>query len=441
MNARFDAADAPGAARADDAAIRKNMLQLVELRWIAVVGQVATIALVEFGMDIRLPLVAMGLVAASLVALNLLTLSRLRWRARATNAELFGQLAFDALALTAQLYLSGGATNPFAFLFLLHAMLGAVLLEAWSVWAIVAITVTAFAFLTRYHLPLILPQGGVEELFRLHVQGMVACFALNAALLVVFVARIGRNLKQRDARLAALRQREAEEDHIVRMGLLASGAAHELGTPLATLDVILSDWRRMPSFAKEPEILDEIADMQAEVRRCKSIVSGILLSAGEARGEAPEATTVRAFLAEVLDDRRSAHPGTLIEFVERIEEDVPILADPALKQVIAVVIDNAAEASPEKVTVTAVREDDLLALRVLDRGPGFSSQVIANLGKPYNSTKGKPGGGLGLFLVVNVMRKLGGAVAAANREAGGAIVTLTLPLATLAIEPEDADAA
>ncbi|WP_261401331.1 sensor histidine kinase [Chenggangzhangella methanolivorans] len=281
----------------------------------------------------------------------------------------------------------------------------------------------------------------MEELFRLHVQGMVACFALNAALLVVFVARIGRNLKQRDARLAALRQREAEEDHIVRMGLLASGAAHELGTPLATLDVILSDWRRMPSFAKEPEILDEIADMQAEVRRCKSIVSGILLSAGEARGEAPEATTVRAFLAEVLDDRRSAHPGTLIEFVERIEEDVPILADPALKQVIAVVIDNAAEASPEKVTVTAVREDDLLALRVLDRGPGFSSQVIANLGKPYNSTKGKPGGGLGLFLVVNVMRKLGGAVAAANREAGGAIVTLTLPLATLAIEPEDADAA
>lgn len=438
MNARSDVADAPGvAARADDAAIRKNMLQLVELRWIAVIGQIATVALVDQGMGINLPLELMGLVAASLVALNLLTLSRLRWRARATNAELFGQLAFDSLALTAQLYLSGGATNPFAFLFLLHAMLAAVLLETWAIWAMVAITVSAFAFLTQVHRPLILPEGGVEQLFRLHVQGMVACFALNAALVAIFVARIGRNLKQRDGRLAALRQRAAEEDHIVRMGLLASGAAHELGTPLATLDVILADWRRMPAFAKDADLLEEIADMQAEVRRCKSIVSGILMSAGEARGEAPARTTVRHFLAEVLEDRRLARAATPIEFTERFGEDVPILADPALEQVIAVVIDNAAEASPGWVGVTAVREDDLLVIRVLDRGPGFSPTVMANLGKPYNSTKGKPGGGLGLFLVVNVMRKLGGAVAAANRATGGAIVTLSLPLAALAVETKD----
>lgn len=441
MNARSAVAEPRLVRRAGDAAIRKNMLQLIELRWIAVVGQIATITVVDYGMNVDLPVVAMMLVVTALVALNLLSIARLKWRAPATNAELAGQLAFDALALTAQLYLSGGATNPFAFLFLLHAMLGAVLLETWAVWAIVALTVSAFAFLTRFHLPLILPEGGVEDLFRLHVHGMVACFALNAALLVIFVARIGRNIKERDARLAAFRQQAAEEDHIVRMGLLASGAAHELGTPLATLDVILGDWKRMPAFARDADLLDEIADMQAEVKRCKSIVSEILLSAGEARGEAPEPTTVRSFLDSVIADRRSARSSTVIEFTERVGEDVPILADPALAQVVAVVIDNAVEASPSWVGVTAVRDDDLLSIRVLDRGPGFAPAVMANLGKPYNSTKGKPGGGLGLFLVVNVMRKLGGTVTAAAREDGGAIVTLTLPLAALAIETKEADAA
>ncbi|PZQ11952.1 MAG: histidine kinase [Ancylobacter novellus] len=440
MNARSGEAEAPGARRADDAAIRKNLLQLIQLRWIAVAGQIVTIAIVELGLDVDLPLIPMGVVLASLVGLNLGSLGRLKWRAPATNAELFTQLGFDALALTTQLFLSGGATNPFAFLFLLHVMLSAVLLETWSTWAIVAITTSAYALLTLNYRPLVLPVGGREDLFSLHVQGMVACFVLNAALLVVFVTRIGRNLKERDARLAALRQRAAEEDHVVRMGLLASGAAHELGTPLATLDVILNDWRRMPAFARDPELLDEIADMQAEVRRCKTIVSGILMSAGEARGEAPAATTMRRFLSEIVADRRSARLAAQIDYDDLFGEDVAIVSDPALKQVVGVVIDNAAEASPDWVGVTARRDDDALKLVVVDHGPGFAPETIDNLGKPYNSTKGKPGGGLGLFLVTNVMRKLGGAIAAGNRERGGAIVTLTLPLAALAIETKVDDA-
>ena len=81
---------------------------------------------------------------------------------------------------------------------------------------------------------------------------MAGAFALDAVLLVFFISRISANLRRRDARVAALRQRAAEEDHIVRMGLLASGAAHELGTPLATLDVILGDWPRMPKRCKDP---------------------------------------------------------------------------------------------------------------------------------------------------------------------------------------------
>jgi len=418
---------------ADDSTARKNILQLVQLRWIAVVGQIVTIAAVQFGLGVDLPLAPMAVVLAALVALNIATLLRLRRRAKVSNTGLFLALAFDAGALTAQLYFSGGATNPFAFLYLVQVTLSAVLLEVWSTWAMVLITTACFAGLTLFNQPITLPHEDAGSLFRLHIQGMLICFALDAALLVVFVTRIGKNLRERDSRLADLRQRAAEEDHIVRMGLLASGAAHELGTPLATLDVILSDWRRMPKLAADPELAPEIEEMQAEVRRCKAIVTGILRSAGEARGEAPVITTINAFLDDIVQDRRSARQANLA-YQNRFGPDLPIVSDTALKQVICNVIDNAVDVSPRWVGLAARREDDTLVLDIADRGTGFPPEMLANLGKPYQSSKGREGGGLGLFLVVNVLRKLGGEVNARNLEEGGALVTLTLPLASLAIE-------
>jgi two-component system sensor histidine kinase RegB len=426
---------------ADGSSARKNMLQLVQLRWIAVGGQVATIAFVQFGLGVALPLAPMVAVVAALVALNLSFLARLSWRRSVSHVELFLALAFDASALTAQLYLSGGATNPFAFLFLLHVTLAAVLLQPWATWTIAAITVAALTFLVFFNRPLMLPAEWDWSLPDLQIAGMLICFALDAGLLAVFVARISKNLRERDLRLATMRQRAAEEEHIVRMGLLASGAAHELGTPLATLDVILSDWRRMPKLAADDDLAAEIADMQEEVRRCKTIVTGILMSAGEARGEAPAVTTIRRFLEEIVSDRRSTRAGAEIELLDRFGEDVAIVSDSALKQVIGNVIDNAVEAPSNWVGVEARREGDALTLTVRDAGPGFAPEILRGLGKPYRSSKGKPGGGLGLFLVVNVVRKLGGAVEARNRPEGGAIVSLTLPLDALAIDRTKQDAA
>jgi two-component system sensor histidine kinase RegB len=168
------------------------------------------------------------------------------------------------------------------------------------------------------------------------------------------------------------------------------------------------------------------------VERCKSIVSGILMSAGEARGTAPQVTTVRRFIEQLVGEWQGVlMPGSL-RFHDHMGEDVAIVADAALRQVIGNVIDNAAEASPGRVDITAARRDDDLVLEIADTGPGFSQEILENFGKPYHSTKGKPGGGLGLFLLVNVARKLGGDVRAGNRPGGGARVELTLPLDALA---------
>lgn len=415
----------------------KNMQQLIELRWIAVVGQLATIAAVRFSLGIALPVDAMLAVLVGLVAFNIASLLRCRYRREVSNTELFVALLVDVAMLTAMLYLSGGATNPFVFLYLLQVILGAVLLKPWSTWTMVAVTCACFAGLALLSRPLALPLDHDRGLASPYIQGMLICFALNAALLAVFIKRITRNLRARDARLADLRQRAAEEEHIVRMGLLASGAAHELGTPLATLSVILGDWRHMPAFTRDPELLQEVGEMQAQLARCKSIVSGILLSAGEARGESSAKTTVSTFLNDLVDEWRATRPAVAFVFENRFGDDLSMVSDSAVKQMICNVLDNALEASPRWIRFDAARNADanadVLTLTVTDAGPGFPPGMLAQFGKPYQSSKGRPGGGLGLFLVVNVARTLGGSVAARNRPEGGASVTVTLPLASITL--------
>jgi two-component system sensor histidine kinase RegB len=423
----------------DDSTGLENMRQLIQLRWIAVVGQIVTIAVVNYGFHIHLPLRRMFVVLICLVAFNIG--SMLRWRAHheVTNGELFFALLVDVATFTGQLYLSGGATNPFSFLYLLQVILGAVLLRAWSVWTMVGITTACFTGLTIFYEPLALPLDYYGMLLGPYIEGTLICFALNASLLVIFITRINRNLRARDARLADLRERAAEEEHIVRMGLLASGAAHELGTPLSTVSVILGDWRRMSSIATAPQMLEEIDEMEAQVQRCKNIVSGILLSAGEARGESPVATTIRTFLDEVVEEWRETRPVTRFTYENRFGQDLPIVSDSAIKQMIHNVLDNALEASPGWVGLDVAHEGDALKLTVTDSGPGFPPEMLAQLGKPYQSSKDKPGAGLGLFLVSNVARTLHGSVSAHNRSEGGAIVTLTLPLESITLEESPVD--
>ncbi|MFZ6759241.1 ATP-binding protein [Undibacterium sp. Ji50W] len=415
----------------ENSAGHKNMLQLIQLRWIAVFGQLSTILIVKLGFGIQLPLVKMLSVLICLIAFNIA--SHLRWHERVyvTNGELVFALLIDVFSLTAQLYFGGGTSNPFAFLYLLQVILSAILLEAWSTWIIVIFTSACLAGLSLFSEPLPLPHGENGGLSRLYIAGLIICFMLNAALLVFFITRIGHNLRARDAQLADLRQRAVEEDHIVRMGLLASGAAHELGTPLATLSVILGDWRRMPAFRNNVELLEEISEMETQLQRCKSIVSGILLSAGEARGESAVKTTINTFLNDLTKEFISTRPIVSFGFDNQIKEDIPVVFDTALKQMVCNVLDNALEASPEWLRMEVRREDNALIFTVVDSGHGFDPVILSRIGEPYQSTKGQPGSGLGLFFVVNVARKLGGHVTASNRDEGGAIVQLSLPLSAI----------
>ena len=423
-----------------DAAGHANMVQLVQLRWLAVAGQLATILLTQAFFQIHLPMVAMLGVLSGLVLLNAASLARLRSSGPITNGALFGALLLDVAALTAQLYLSGGATNPFVSLFLLQVVLGSVLLDRWSSWMLVAATSIAFALLTAFYRPIILPPTIDRSLFELHVQGMWVCFALVAVLLVLFVSRINANLRLQDIRLATVQRQAVEEEHIVRIGMLASGAAHELGTPLSSLAVILGDWRHVDAIARDPDLVRDVAVMQAEIQRCKAIVTSILMSSGDPRGEEAAATTVRELVNRIVADWSQARGFRLIRYDDRFGEDVSIASDVVLQQAVFNLLDNAAEVSPGGIEIILSRADETLVLAVRDQGPGFAAQQLANLGTPYNSSKSELGRGLGLYLVGNVARKLGGTLTARNIDASGAEVTIRLPLAAIRLGSALADA-
>jgi two-component system, sensor histidine kinase RegB len=415
-----------------ETAAAENMRQLVQLRWIAVAGQTATILLVHFVLRVPLPVVEMLGIVLVLAFANLLGMIALP-RHRVHDGEIMVALLLDMAALTLQLYFSGGATNPFISLYLLQVVLGAILLPSAAVAVLVAATALSYALLSLSYVPLALPGGLLTDSADLFAIGQWIGFIMVASLLVLFITRISRNLQARDANVADLRQHAAQEEGIVRMGLFASGAAHELGTPLGTLSVILADWRRMPTILGDPMLATEVEEMQAEVQRCKAIVSDILHSAGQPRGEAMESRAAGPFLDAVAEAWQVAHPQVPLDYDRDKAEGAVVAVDAALRQAVWNLLDNAAEASPAGVRLTAEIEDRMLVIAVSDWGDGFSPDALAKVGKLYQSTKGA-GHGVGLFLATNVARRLGGGLAASNRVGGGAEVRLVLPLALRAKE-------
>jgi two-component system, sensor histidine kinase RegB len=435
------------AASIEETANKKNLLLLITLRWLAIGGQISAIAVACMWFGIKLPVLRMGGVIAFLTLLNLASFYRSRRQTVIRDIELFAGLLADVAALTMQLYLSGGATNPFVSLFLLQVILGAVLLQPLWTWILVVLTTGSFLWLTTsYRYTRFFVNGsdripGQPSIFDPYVDGSFICFLLAAVLLVLFVTRINRNLRDRDQRLSDLKQQAAEEEHIVRMGLLASGTAHELGSPLATLSVILNDWERMPALRADPSMDADIGEMHVALARCKDSVSRILLAAGEARGEELEHTTLATFIDGVVEEWRETRTPAHLDYVRNITPDTAIVSDAVIRQALMNVLDNALEASPCYVRIEALRRGSFLAVTVRDKGAGFPSDVLSKFGKPYQPSQTSSGSGLGFFLVVNVLRKLGGTVVPQNNHDGGASVELRLPVSALSIENEEIHAA
>jgi two-component system sensor histidine kinase RegB len=263
---------------------RKNFAQLLLLRTIAIFVQTITILFVNFVLEISLPLNQMFSVIAGLAILNFISFYRYKSQKNISAKALFFELFFDVSAFALQIYFSGGASNPFISLFLLQVIIAAILLQGNYAWLIATITTIYYILLSLYrqHLHAFHDHGEMSGFFDLHLQGMLMSYIISAVLLLIFLGKIMQNLRERDEKIHAMKKDALEKNQMIRTALLASAAAHELGTPLATISVILGDWKKMNL---EKDLISDITTIENQVERCKKIISEILAESGKTRVE------------------------------------------------------------------------------------------------------------------------------------------------------------
>lgn len=406
---------------------RSALAVLLWLRALAVAGQAVTVCVALAWLRIDIPLGAVAALIAALALAALLTGLRLRWLAwPCTQLELALQLGVDVAQLALLLYLCGGVTNPFASLLLVPIAFAAVSLAWWYTGLAVACCVTVYLFLHQHFQPLAYQDPDSAAQFNLHILGMIVNFVLSAVLIGSVLAAITAQGRRREAELALLRETALQRDHLASLGLLAAGAAHELGTPLATIAVLASELEeRAPEGFR---LREDLALLRSQVRLCKQRLGELLRLSGHER--APEASrgSLRASLEEVMQGLELLHPR--VRFALRWPEGTPdplVRIEPGLVQALRSLLDNAASAGAAgggHVEVGLLPGGS--GIYIDDDGPGLSAEARRYTGHAVFSTKAE-GLGLGIMLSNANLDRLGGRVTWHDRPDGGTRAAMHLP--------------
>jgi two-component system sensor histidine kinase RegB len=410
-----------------ESAARINLRWIVRLRWGAVAGQVITILVAGRFLSAPLPLVAMLAVCGALALANLGVQIWLDRGGRPGDAACALNLLADIAALTALLALAGGRENPFALLYLVHITIGAVILPArWSI-TIAAASVLAFSGLQ------LLPARELHlagDAPLLHLRGRWIAFVVAALFISTFSLRMSESLRQREDELDRARSDAEAAERLAALGTLAAGTAHELNTPLGTIQVLAGEL----AAQVDGERREEAEQIRRQVQRCKAIIGNMLAPRGGEDLEEPKefelAPVIEAALKRWQEGRPRPQPQLSIDAsVQRARARLPVRA---FEQAIANLLDNAAEATegrpaPE-LRISLTRASDELRLTVADNGVGVPEELLRRIGEPFFTTK-EPGQGtgLGLYLARHVVERQGGEMRVESSEGRGTRITLAMP--------------
>ncbi len=411
-----------------------NLNRLLLLRSIAIGCEIIALILAIQFLHINLPLLPIALVIALHFVINIVIWRRIRHLNQVSPIEFTVQLALDTVVLTLLLYFSGGYTNPFVSLFLLPLIITASIMPQRHTWVMAMITIGCYTTLMFYYTPLPTPISHMSHQgseFDLHVLGMWFSFLLSVGLVVFFMVRMANSMRERDQALARAREKALHDEHLVELGTLATGAAHELGTPLATMAVVSSELKY--DHANDPDIVEKIDIFRDQLNRCKAIISDISASTGQARAEGGSSVAIDDYLRGVIDQWQMTRPRASAKI--ELHGSIPaphILTDKALTQAIINVLNNAADATPDYIEIDADWDSQQFILNVLDNGSGLTASAQKTAGQPYFTTKPE-GLGLGLFLSRAVIERYSGSLELSNRPEGGARARLILPITGLRI--------
>jgi two-component system sensor histidine kinase RegB len=273
-------------------------------------------------------------------------------------------------------------------------------------------------------------QGSVQ--LDIHLVGMWIGFVVSSIIVAIFIARIGQNLRDYDKAIGAVREKALESERMLALGALATSAAHELGTPLATMAVVSKELSQ--EYANQPALLKQLEILQKQVSRCKEILSSITRSAGQTRVDAVQGLPISEFILEAIQRWRDTRPATeLVVNMPSATEAPIILLDRTLTQAILNLLDNAADESAERIIFEADWTEKILIIQIRDFGRGLSAETKRQLGTPFFTSKNEEGMGLGVYLTQTTLARYDGELSLNNHAEGGVLTIVKLPLEKLKV--------
>lgn len=402
---------------------------LIVLRWIAIFGQLCAITVAQrlFDLDLELGLCFMAIGLS--IVVNLIAVFIYPENKRLTEAEVAGFLLFDISQLCFLLGLTGGLNNPFALLILAPVAISAMALRSRTTTLIAAVTILLISVVTLWHLPLRTDMGFIMRMPLVFVYGFWVAITIGVVFLSVYAARVTAEVHAMSEALTATQMALAREQKLTDLGGVVAAAAHELGTPLATIKLASSEL--IEELSDQPELAEDAALISEQADRCRDI----LRSMGQAGKD--DLHMRRAPLGAVVREAADPHAGrgkTLHFDIGPIRDADP--RQPVIERRSEIIhglrnlVQNAVDFASANVWVDVFWDEEFLSVRIVDDGPGFSPNVINRLGDPFLGKKsgrsrtrrrpGYEGMGLGLFIAKTLLERSGAELSFANGSDPGA---------------------
>jgi len=452
-----------------------SLRTLIILRWLAIVGQSATVGVAVLMLHFPLPLwECIGVIAVS-VAVNLASVARLK---RSDSGLPDGRqtaihLGFDILQLSILLALTGGLENPFCLLLVAPVTVAAASLPGRQAIGLGLLVAMATGVLFFWSLPLPWQSGTELVLPTLYRLGLGMALLTGVVFTSAYAWRVAADAEKLELALATTQDVLQREQRLAALGGLAAAAAHELGTPLATIQVVAKELLR--SSPPDGPVAEDATLLLQQADRCREILKR--LSQRPEDGDALYTEVgLKALLAEVVDP----HLGFDLDIAVSVEDPPgqPAVQVKRLAEVVhglSAIVENAADFAASRVRVHAVVDDDWITIAVTDDGPGFAPDILPRLGEPYVTSRphgkarlalaaqiraaarparagsAKPGKGrkkkdappvepvipsqggmgLGFFIARTLLERTGGKVSAGAAAQGGARITVRWPRSAL----------
>ncbi len=405
-------------------ASRQNLWRLILIRVLVLAAQAGSVGFAYATDILPLPWVELSVTLMISAAFCVLAALRLRAPWPVTELEYAFQLACDMIIHSLLLFYSGGSTNPFVSYYLVPLTIAAAILPWLYSMVLSGLALSCYTVLLIWYEPLHLNVEHEAMIISLHLFGMWLNFALSAAFITFFVVKMAGALRRQDQLQAERREEGMRDEQLLAVAPQAAGAAHELGTPLATMSVLIKELR---IEHKDPLLQEDLAVLQEQVQLCKDTLQQLVRAAEADRRQAVQEQTALEWLEAVLRRWHLMRPEASYRFQCISQGAAPrVLPPPDLTQALLNLLNNAADACPDDLDIQLGWDIQWIELSIRDHGAGVPLAIAEQLGKPFFTTKGR-GFGLGLFLSQASVTRAGGTVKLYNHEDGGTLTELRLP--------------